>query len=392
MISSMNFWVFTSLLLLVTILSGCAATDSLFAPKASKLLQAAAAGDSETAKGLLDNGADVNSVFRGDTPLIAAARKAKLSTCRLLLDRGAGPNLKTSTTPLMAVLQNQSWNIGEKRYQEERDRNEIARLMLQKGANPNDSGDSDQQLPLESAVYYHYDLDTLELLLNKGANPNAFKKAPPLVAQFEISNADTDLLNPTRLLLKFGADPNTIKDGTDAATIVKAQSELLSALSGAGMRPLGPTSKESAAAATAAALAERLANVGNVELSPRSATLARLKELFGTPRRANRHTENGVDYEWFDGVVDATFFAPSGEADDSAIPIDLMASVPFKGTICGVRIGDQLSKANGWRNHQVTPEYYNKSCGGTYSARAQTDAGTGKVISIGFSNSKYLVY
>jgi len=67
-------------------------------------VRAAAAGDVQSLQDALDDGAwtDVRDV-KGWTPLVAAARNGQVECARLLIARGADPNLASprGTTPLM---------------------------------------------------------------------------------------------------------------------------------------------------------------------------------------------------------------------------------------------------------------------------------------------------
>lgn len=68
------------------------------------LISAAAAGDLQTLSGALDSGARADGRgANGWTPLIAAARNGQVDCARLLIARGADPNLASprGTTPLM---------------------------------------------------------------------------------------------------------------------------------------------------------------------------------------------------------------------------------------------------------------------------------------------------
>src|SRR3990172_6173795 len=72
----------------------------------SVLLDAAAKGQTEFVKSLLDSGADIESKNElGATSLILASVKGHAQVVKLLLDRGADVNAKTTTgiTPLMAA-------------------------------------------------------------------------------------------------------------------------------------------------------------------------------------------------------------------------------------------------------------------------------------------------
>jgi len=92
------------------------------------LIDAAAKGDLDTVKALLDSGVNINAKeeVTGFTPLIAAAYHGDLDTVEFLLEKGADVNAKTSrgVTALIAA------SIDE-------NNTEIAKLLLDKGADVN---------------------------------------------------------------------------------------------------------------------------------------------------------------------------------------------------------------------------------------------------------------
>lgn len=129
------------------------------------LHKAADAGDIARVRGLLDSDADVNAACKkGDTPLTLAAWRGHNSVVSLLLDRGADPSQKN--------------NAGHTALHKAavRGKTRVVRLLLDHaGANSVDvnartDDSADTALTLASWCGH---LDTVELLLNRGADPCA---------------------------------------------------------------------------------------------------------------------------------------------------------------------------------------------------------------------------
>jgi len=106
----------------------CAAAAAAQEPDRQKLnerlWEAARVGDAAAARSLLDGGADPNAKFRYDqTPLFKAAERGHTEVVKLLLERGALPNLKDTfygSTPI-------TWAA-------EKGHVEAVRALLEKGA------------------------------------------------------------------------------------------------------------------------------------------------------------------------------------------------------------------------------------------------------------------
>ena len=113
----------------------------------------------------------------GQTLLTAALIGHHLDTVHLLLQAGASPNVPniTGERPLTLALQLRCVSI--------------VQCLLEAGANPNHHGSFETMTPLQYACY-HGDHESLRLLLNHGANPNA-----------SVFGSNYDMYNPLRLAL-----------------------------------------------------------------------------------------------------------------------------------------------------------------------------------------------
>jgi ankyrin repeat protein len=157
-------------------------------------------GNVEAARALLDGGADVNDPNSVDrtTPLLLALINGQFDVAGLLIERGADPNIASTAgnVPLYAVI-NTEWA-------------------------PRSRFPQPQEVQAQRTTY----LELMELLLKKGANPNARIKTQPWYFSFNnCGNANCGLENidgttpfwraayaldveAMRVLVKAGADPN----------------------------------------------------------------------------------------------------------------------------------------------------------------------------------------
>jgi len=153
---------------------------------------AAREGDVESARFLLDAGADINQLDADDTHALTIALINKHYTfAKFLLDRGANPNLADSRgrTPLYAAIDARNEDYSALPTRKEDDplpSVEIVQALLDHGANPNaaltrnlpgrsgmDSGDTSLGVgatPLMRAARAG-DADVMRALLRKGADP-----------------------------------------------------------------------------------------------------------------------------------------------------------------------------------------------------------------------------
>jgi ankyrin repeat protein len=163
------------------------------------LVFAAREGDIETAKVLLDAGADVNQPTEyGWTPLLVATNNRNYKLGALLLERGANPNLanKGGWNPLYLATDNRNIEGGDYPVPKpDMDHLEYIKLLLAKSADPNLRV---RENTLSRTIF------TMQWFYEPGATP--FVRAA--------QSSDLELL---KLLLANGADPKLATDNGDTA-------------------------------------------------------------------------------------------------------------------------------------------------------------------------------
>ena len=163
------------------------------------LIFAAREGDIESARALLDAGANVNQPSEyGWTPLLTAVNNRNYQLARLLIERGADVNLanKGGWTPLYLATDNRNIEGGDYPVPKpDMDHLELMRLLLEKGANPNARIKDNT---LTRTIF------TMQWFLEDGATP--FIRAS--------QSSDTELM---KLLLEYGADPKIKTNFGDTA-------------------------------------------------------------------------------------------------------------------------------------------------------------------------------
>ena len=162
-------------------------------PSAARLMEALRNGDRPTFQKLLRENPKAANLKGpgGSTPLMYAALYGDAAAVRLLLEKGADPNLRNdaSATALM-------WAIPDL---------EKTQLLIEHGADVNARSD-DARTPLLIAAGRTGSRPVVKLLIDRGANPSA--KAPGNVADRNplteaASSADEEVI---RLLIEKGAD------------------------------------------------------------------------------------------------------------------------------------------------------------------------------------------
>jgi ankyrin len=163
------------------------------------LVFAAREGDIETAKVLLDAGADVNQVTEyGWSPLLVATNNRNYQLGAMLLERGANPSIanKGGWTPLYLATDNRNIEGGDYPVPKpDMDHLEYIKLLLAKGADPNQKV---KENTLSRTIF------TMQWFYEPGATP--FIRAA--------QSSDIELL---KVLLAAGADPKAETDNGDTA-------------------------------------------------------------------------------------------------------------------------------------------------------------------------------
>ena len=163
------------------------------------LVLAAREGDLDSARILLDHGADINQLtYYRWSPLLAATNNRNYQLGRFLMERGADVNIANAggMTPLYLATDNRNIEGGDYPVpRPDMDHLEYIRILLENGANPNAQVGSNTE---------NRTIFTQQWFFEPGAT--AFVRAG--------QSGDTALL---RLLMEFGADPAIPTDFGDTA-------------------------------------------------------------------------------------------------------------------------------------------------------------------------------
>jgi ankyrin repeat protein len=202
----------------------------------TSLVYAARAGSIDTARVLLDAGADVNQVTRyGWSALLAATQNRNYQLAKFLIERGADVNLanKGGWTPLYLATDNRNLEGGDYPTRTpDMDDLEFIKLLLDEGADPNarviESTETrtvftNQWLDEEGATAFlrasqSGDVELMKLLLERGADPklNTELGVTPLAAAAGIGwvegvtseRSPEQTVEAVKMLLELGIDPN----------------------------------------------------------------------------------------------------------------------------------------------------------------------------------------
>jgi ankyrin repeat protein len=200
------------------------------------LIYAARSSAVDTARVLLEAGADVNQTSRyGWSPLLAATQNQNYQMGKFLLDNGADVNLanKGGWTPLYLATDNRNIEGGDYPTRTaDMDSLEYITLLLDKGADPNarmvESSETrtvftNQWLDEDGATAFlraaqSGDIDLLKLLVERGADPTINTKlgVTPLAVAAGIGwvegvtreHSTEKTVETVKYLLELGLDPN----------------------------------------------------------------------------------------------------------------------------------------------------------------------------------------
>jgi beta-lactamase regulating signal transducer with metallopeptidase domain len=124
------------------------------------LVEAAAEGDINDVRELLDKGGNVNAAVAGDgSPLIVAARGGHLALVRLLLERGADVNQVVRGDGTALIMAAREGHL------------EVVRLLLDQGADINLVAEDDENALIQSSAAG--EMPVTRLLVERGADVNA---------------------------------------------------------------------------------------------------------------------------------------------------------------------------------------------------------------------------
>jgi cytohesin len=231
------------------------------------LVYAARSGSIDSARVLLDAGANVNQVTRyGWSPLLAATQNRNYQLAKFLIEHGADVNLanKGGWTPLYLATDNRNLEGGDYPTRvPDMDQLEYIKLLLDKGANVNaevtESTETrtvftNQWLDEEGATAFlrasqSGDVELMKLLLEHGADPKIYTKlgVTPLAAAAGIGwvegvtseHSPEETVEAVKLLLELGLDPNYQADTGRTAlhgAAHKGATEVVRVLVAAGAR------------------------------------------------------------------------------------------------------------------------------------------------------------
>jgi ankyrin repeat protein len=231
------------------------------------LVYAARAGSIDSARVLLDAGADVNQVTRyGWSALLAATQNRNYQLAKFLIERGADVNVanKGGWTPLYLATDNRNLEGGDYPTRApDMDDLEFMKLLLDSGADPNarlvESTETrtvftNQWLDEEGATAFlrasqSGDVELMRLLLTRGADPkiNTELGVTPLAAAAGIGwvegitseHSPEQTVEAVKMLLELGIDPDYQADTGRTAlhgAAHKGATEVVRVLVAAGAR------------------------------------------------------------------------------------------------------------------------------------------------------------
>lgn len=172
------------------------------------LHMAASRGHTSIVQALLELGADINAVnSHGHTPLDEALLEGRVETFEYLLDRG---DILLGRDTLSSLLHTAIW----------RGKVEIVRMLLAKGADPNQV-DANGRAPIHIAIFAIPSDEIARALLERGANPNRQSFTGTTLLEDCLSSG---CYGTATILLEHGANPNACNAYGDTLLHKKASS------------------------------------------------------------------------------------------------------------------------------------------------------------------------
>ena len=187
---------------------------------AGAMITAARTGDMRTLRQLMEHGASVNAVLRGDgTPLIAAVRAGRVDIATFLLASGANPSLGVpgDGSPLTVAARS--------------GRRDLVELLLSRGASINGAVPGDGTPLIVAAAAGHNDI--VKLLLDRGAS---LEQVVPEDENALITASRTGHIGVVELLIGRGANVNSEAFGRTPLSVaqLRGHGEIVDMLRKAG--------------------------------------------------------------------------------------------------------------------------------------------------------------
>jgi len=259
------------------------------------LVLAAQNGDKETARKVLDKGANVNARSGGMTALILASQNGHEGVVELLLAKGADPNAKTKSGDTALILASQE------------DRYEVVKVLIARGADANAKRMNDGTTALHQSSQKGH-LEVVKALLDKGADVNA-KRTDDGTTALHLASWEGHC-EVAKTLLDNKADINAKRTTSGATALIlsssKGRREVVLALLGKGADVNAKRTSDSATALMVAI------SGGHLEVA--QALLSHGAEINAKDSKGNMSLHAAVE----NGQKDVVALLIAGKADVNA--------------------------------------------------------------------------